>query len=533
MVPRVARRACAIVQPEMGHKGVTEFMRIGLYAQAHHLKVIPHATIGIGLFLAASLHASSALSAVECHEYQHSIFEPNRRLLVGDMDCSQGLYTCRRARGWASNHPKRRWSCYENTNTKKTTTREVTSCRRQGCFFRRRAIGQVIEIALGCRRPHRIERALAQGKVLKFVSWQKDERGVGDWWGSVIKEFEATHPGVKIEWTKVERGAYADTMTTLFAGGKPPDIVHLASFEFQKFADNGWLEPLDGYIKDAKLDMKGWAGQDTCVFNKQTVCTMMLYFGNIFAYNEEIAEEGGLEVPKNYAEFLAAARKLTKDLNGDGIIDQFGTGHETKGGGGQYMSEMMNYTLDAGGRWTNDAGKVTIDTPQMVAGLSRWKTIVKDSLTPRDLAAGEVRQMFADGKIALKSDGPWLWPIIQKGKAKDQIKLVTVPFSPPMGGSSNVLGIASDIPRTTRSWSGTSSRSQPRTSSSRAMRRWAPRRRRARAPTSRLRPRRRRISTCWSRRPRPRPTPRSTASPRAWSSSSTSSPRWSWRNRSA
>lgn len=92
LVPRVARRACAIVQPEMGHKGVTEFMRIGLYAQAHHLRVIPHATIGIGLFLAASLHASSALAAVECHEFQHSIFEPNRRLLLGDMDCSEGFY---------------------------------------------------------------------------------------------------------------------------------------------------------------------------------------------------------------------------------------------------------------------------------------------------------------------------------------------------------------------------------------------------------------------------------------------------------
>lgn len=92
LVPRVARRACAIVQPEMGHKGVTEFMRIGLYAQAHHLRVIPHATIGIGLFLAASLHASSALAAVECHEFQHSIFEPNRRLLQGDMDCSAGFY---------------------------------------------------------------------------------------------------------------------------------------------------------------------------------------------------------------------------------------------------------------------------------------------------------------------------------------------------------------------------------------------------------------------------------------------------------
>ncbi|MBZ6077217.1 mandelate racemase/muconate lactonizing enzyme family protein [Microvirga puerhi] len=93
LVPRVAKRACGIIQPEMGHKGITEFMRIGQYAQAHHLEVIPHATIGIGLFMAASLHASAALTAVTCHEYQHSIFEPNRRLVTGDMDCREGFYT--------------------------------------------------------------------------------------------------------------------------------------------------------------------------------------------------------------------------------------------------------------------------------------------------------------------------------------------------------------------------------------------------------------------------------------------------------
>jgi galactonate dehydratase len=93
LVPRVAKRACAIVQPEMGHTGITEFMRIGQYAQAHHLTMIPHATIGVGLFMAASLHASSSLAAVACHEYQHSIFEPNRRLLSGDMDCADGFYS--------------------------------------------------------------------------------------------------------------------------------------------------------------------------------------------------------------------------------------------------------------------------------------------------------------------------------------------------------------------------------------------------------------------------------------------------------
>jgi L-alanine-DL-glutamate epimerase-like enolase superfamily enzyme len=93
LVHRVERRACGIVQPEMGHIGITEFMRMGAYAQANHLRVIPHATIGAGIFLAASLHASAALAAVTDHEYQHSIFEPNRRLVTGDMDCAAGFYS--------------------------------------------------------------------------------------------------------------------------------------------------------------------------------------------------------------------------------------------------------------------------------------------------------------------------------------------------------------------------------------------------------------------------------------------------------
>ena len=84
------------------------------------------------------------------------------------------------------------------------------------------------------------------------------------------------------------RGAYADTMTTLFAGGKPPEIVHLASFEFQKFADEGWLEDLAPHVRASGLDLKGWAGQDACMWKGKPVCIMMLYFGNIFAYNEEM-----------------------------------------------------------------------------------------------------------------------------------------------------------------------------------------------------------------------------------------------------
>jgi L-alanine-DL-glutamate epimerase-like enolase superfamily enzyme len=89
---RVKLRACGILQPEMGHCGITEFMRMAGYAQAHHLEIIPHATIGIGIFLAASLHASAAAAPVSGHEFQHSVFGPNRHLIEGDMDCMAGAY---------------------------------------------------------------------------------------------------------------------------------------------------------------------------------------------------------------------------------------------------------------------------------------------------------------------------------------------------------------------------------------------------------------------------------------------------------
>lgn len=90
---RIDRQAVTILQPEMGHTGVTEFMRIARYAEAHHLEIIPHATIGIGIFLAASLQATATLRNAPFHEFQHSIFGANLRFVDGDMRCEAGRYT--------------------------------------------------------------------------------------------------------------------------------------------------------------------------------------------------------------------------------------------------------------------------------------------------------------------------------------------------------------------------------------------------------------------------------------------------------
>ncbi len=283
--------------------------------------------------------------------------------------------------------------------------------------------------------------------TLRMVSWQVEDPAFGPWWRSVIAEFEKQHPGVKVEFTSVPRESFADQMTTLFASGSPPQIVHLASFEFQAFADNGWLEPLDSYVKDSGLDLTGWAGQSRCQWNGETVCLMMLYFGGMMAYNDAMFGKAGIAVPKTYAEQLAAARALTKDTNGDGIVDQYGLGLATTGGAGQYLTQMLSYVIDAGARWTNDQGEPTLDTPEMVEGLKRWKLVIDEKLTPLDQSEAAIRQSLIEGKIAMRVDGPWLWGVMQKAKPEvlQHLKVAVPPFTPPMGGSSNVLGIASEI----------------------------------------------------------------------------------------
>lgn len=90
---RLEARAVSIVQPEMGHTGVTQFMRIARLAEAHHARVMPHATIGAGIFMAASLHASAAILDLPYHEYQPTIFNRNARLLDGTVTCENGFFS--------------------------------------------------------------------------------------------------------------------------------------------------------------------------------------------------------------------------------------------------------------------------------------------------------------------------------------------------------------------------------------------------------------------------------------------------------
>lgn len=91
--PRFEQRCMSVVQPEMARTGVSAFVQICRMAQAFHCRVMPHASIGIGIYQAASLQVAATLPHLVYHEYQHSIFDRNLQFLHGNMACAAGFFT--------------------------------------------------------------------------------------------------------------------------------------------------------------------------------------------------------------------------------------------------------------------------------------------------------------------------------------------------------------------------------------------------------------------------------------------------------
>lgn len=92
-LPRFQNSCMHIVQPEMGRTGITSFWNICQMAVAFNNTIMPHASIGIGIFHAASLQVSMALQNVVYHEYQHSIFDKNIKYVKTTMKCENGFFT--------------------------------------------------------------------------------------------------------------------------------------------------------------------------------------------------------------------------------------------------------------------------------------------------------------------------------------------------------------------------------------------------------------------------------------------------------
>ena len=118
-------------------------------------------------------------------------------------------------------------------------------------------------------------------------------------------------------------------------------------------AARGVLENLNGYMSQKDQATFYSAAFESCVYQEQPYA--LPYESNpiLMCVNKDLLDKEGIEVPKegwSLEEFYTICKKLTKDTNGDGQLDQFGSTEYTwkealaANGGSLFQGGMLKLT---------------------------------------------------------------------------------------------------------------------------------------------------------------------------------------------
>ena len=90
--PWLMQKAADILQPDVGRAGVSEVIKIASMAEAFNVKMAPHLSVGLGICIAATIHAAAAIPNLYMLEYQPPVFEIANLLLKSPLTCNAGHY---------------------------------------------------------------------------------------------------------------------------------------------------------------------------------------------------------------------------------------------------------------------------------------------------------------------------------------------------------------------------------------------------------------------------------------------------------
>jgi multiple sugar transport system substrate-binding protein len=151
----------------------------------------------------------------------------------------------------------------------------------------------------------------------------------------LVEAFHEQHPEVRVTLRHVPSPRdYRTRLATEFAAGSPPDVTLMNYRRYAAFAASDLLEPLGPYLEQSELLAADdfyqvalqafvWQGEVMCI--PQNISSLVVY------YNEDLFDAAGVPYPADdwdWAAFVETARALTRDLNGDGAVDQYGLGVE-------------------------------------------------------------------------------------------------------------------------------------------------------------------------------------------------------------
>ncbi len=146
-----------------------------------------------------------------------------------------------------------------------------------------------------------------------------------------IREFEGTHPGCHVKYVSgIMKSDYAEWLSEQMLLGTAPDLFFVLPRNFNDMVELGALKNLEALIgKDERFDQGAFytsAWQCGQFGGKQYAlpyeCAPKLMF-----VNKSILDREGIDIPDEdwgWQDFYDICSRVTKDLDGDGLLDQFG-----------------------------------------------------------------------------------------------------------------------------------------------------------------------------------------------------------------
>lgn len=195
----------------------------------------------------------------------------------------------------------------------------------------------------------------------------------------------------------------------LATGDKTYDLFDMyMAFPMPDWAERGWLAPVDCAVPDHQIAQWPEGYWSAAEYQGQHYFVPHIVQPFIFLWNKAMFAEAGLDpnrAPESWDELLEYAKKLTKDNNGDGNIDQWGFVFP---GGKIERVPILTYAYFlgmAGERLWNEDGSPAFADDTGVEVLQFMADLVnKDQVTPKSVInydTADVADIFRSGGAAM------------------------------------------------------------------------------------------------------------------------------------
>lgn len=146
-----------------------------------------------------------------------------------------------------------------------------------------------------------------------------------------IEKFEEAHKGVKIAFEKgIIKEDYSEWLLGNYLKGTEPDVFLMSNDDFNILSSKDALFDLDILIKkDKDFSLKDYYGSvlESGQYEQRQYALPYEGVPTLICVNTTLLKKEGIPIPRNdwtWGDFHAICRKLTKDTDHNGELDQFG-----------------------------------------------------------------------------------------------------------------------------------------------------------------------------------------------------------------